>query len=137
MSFEIIICKLYGSNFSLIAQTVQAVAMAHTHIHIYIVTAKQLRYLYFTTIFSHRCMHGVSLFWLEVKQAQRRAAAGRSRHKSHGVIPYQGSHFSTRCLKCIFITPIVLVEKKHTKLIYHKPWLYQYPPLPFHRTYKN
>ena len=28
-------------------------------------------------------------------------------------------------------------EKKHTKLIYHMPWLYQYPPLPFHRSYKN
>ena len=29
------------------------------------------------------------------------------------------------------------LEKKHTKLIYHMPWLYQYPPLPFHRSYKN
>ena len=28
-------------------------------------------------------------------------------------------------------------EKKRTKLIYHMPWLYQYPPLPFHRSYKN
>ena len=27
--------------------------------------------------------------------------------------------------------------EKHTKLIYHMPWLYQYPPLPFHRSYKN
>ena len=35
------------------------------------------------------------------------------------------------------IIPIVLVEKKHTKLIYHTPWLYQYPQLPFHRSYKN
>ena len=72
-----------------------------------------------------------------MKQAQRRAAAGRSRHKSQGVIPYEGSYFPTRCPKWIFITPIVLVEKKHTKLIYHMPWLYQYPPLPFHRSYKN
>ena len=30
-----------------------------------------------------------------------------------------------------------LVEKKHTKLIYLMPWLYQYPPLHFHRSYKN
>ena len=41
------------------------------------------------------CMQHVviySLFFLEIenftKQAQRRAAAGRSRHKSHGVIQY-------------------------------------------------
>ena len=27
--------------------------------------------------------------------------------------------------------------EKHTKLIYHMPWLYQYPPLPFHRSCKN
>ena len=71
------------------------------------------------------------------QQAQRRAAAGRSRHKSHGVIQYQGSYFPTQCPKWIFVILIVLVEKKYTKLIYHMPWLYQYPPLPFHRSYKN
>ena len=64
------------------------------------------------------------LFWLSEwhkllkEQAQRRAAAGRPRHKSHGVIQYQGSYFPTRCRKWIFTILIVLVEKKHTKLIY-------------------
>ena len=71
------------------------------------------------------------------QQAQRRTAAGRSRHKSHGVIQYQGSYFPTRCPKWIFMTPIVLVEKKHTKLIYHMPWLYQFPSLLFQRSYEN
>ena len=71
------------------------------------------------------------------KQAQRRATVGRSQHKSHGVIQHQESYFPTRCPKWIFINLIVLVEKKYTKLIYHMPWLYQYPPLPFHRSYKN
>ena len=32
---------------------------------------------------------------------------------------------------------IVLVEKKHIELIYHIPWLYQYPPLHFHWSYKK
>ena len=41
------------------------------------------------------------------------------------------------CPKCFFIILIVLVEKKHTKLIYHMPWLYQYPPLHFPRSYKK
>ena len=36
-----------------------------------------------------------------------------------------------------FIILIVLVEKKHTKLIYHMAWLYRYPPLYFHRSYKK
>ena len=27
--------------------------------------------------------------------------------------------------------------EKHIQLIYHMPWLYQYPPLPFHRSYEN
>ena len=45
-----------------------------------------------------------------------------------------GTYFPTQCPKWIFI---VLVEKKHTKLIYRMPWLYQYPPVPFHRSYKN
>ena len=85
------------------------------------------------------CVEMAQIFKKKIKekQAQRRAAAGRSRHKSHGVIQYQGSYFPTRCPKWIFIILIVLVEKKHTKLIYHMPWLYQYPPLPFHRSYKN
>ena len=30
------------------------------------------------------------------RQAERRAAAGRSRHKTYGVIQYQGSYFPTR-----------------------------------------
>ena len=30
--------------------------------------------------------HQVQLYWEQYEQAQRRAAAGRSRHKSHGVI---------------------------------------------------
>ena len=30
-----------------------------------------------------------------------------------------------------------LGEKKFTNLIYHMPWLYQYSPIPFHRSYKN
>ena len=46
-------------------------------------------------------------------------------------------YFPTQCPKWIFVILIVLVEKKYTKLIYHMPWLYQYPPLPFHRSYKN
>ena len=74
------------------------------------------------------------IYW---KQAQRRAAADRSRHKSHGRIQYQGPYFPTRCTKWILIILIVLVEKKHTNLIYYMPWLYQYPPLPFYRFYKN
>ena len=61
-----------------------------------------------------------------MKQAQRRAAAGRSRHKSHGVIQYWGLYFPTRCPKWIIL--IVLVEKKHTELIYNMPGLCQYPP---------
>ena len=36
MHFEKIICRLYGSNFSLLAQTVQAVAREHTYTHTYI-----------------------------------------------------------------------------------------------------
>ena len=32
----------------------------------------------------------------------------------------------------------LLVEKKHFNLIYHMPWLYPYPPFPFHiYTYKT
>ena len=46
-------------------------------------------------------------------------------------------YFPTHWPKWIFVILIVLVEKKHTKLIYHMPWLYKYPPLPFHRSYKN
>ena len=37
----------------------------------------------------------------------------------------------------IFIILIVLVEKKHTKLIYHMLWLYQYPPVPFQRSHEK
>ena len=77
-----------------------------------------------------------NLIWLKYEQAQRRATAGRSRHKSHGVIQYYGSYFPTRSPKWMFIIPIVLVEKKHTKLIYHIPWLYQYPSFHFHRSKK-
>ena len=47
------------------------------------------------------------------------------------------SYLPTRCSKWIFVILIVLVDKKHTKLIYHMPWFYQYPPLPFHRPYKK
>ena len=36
----------------------------------------------------------------------------------------------------IFIIPIILVGKKHTKLIYHMPWLYQLS-VPFHRSHKK
>ena len=40
------------------------------------------------------------------------------------VIQYYGAYFPTRCPKWILIIFIVLVEKKHTKLIYHMPWLH-------------
>ena len=36
-----------------------------------------------------------------------------------------GPYFPTQCQKLIFIFPIDLVDKKHTKLIYHMPWLHQ------------
>ena len=80
-----------------------------------------------TTLKIYRvCFVGNRLFYFRKKhiwtQAQRRAAAGRSRHKSHWVIQYLGSYLPTRCPKWIFIIPIVLVEKKHTKLISHTPW---------------
>ena len=62
-----------------------------------------------------------------------------------GLIPAQKSRgnsvlgvvFSHTKPNMNFVILIVLVEKKHTKLIYHMPWLYQYPPLPFQRSYKN
>ena len=63
-----------------------------------------------------------------------------------GPIPAQQSRgnsvlgvvFSHRMPKMDFlIIPIGLVGKKHTQLIYHMSWLYEYPPLPFHRSYKN
>ena len=73
--------------------------------------------------------HSVGLKLNIQKQAQHRAAAVRSRNNSHGVIQYKGSYFPTRCQEWIFIL-IVLVEKKHTQLIFHMPWLYQYSPLP-------
>ena len=50
---------------------------------------------------------------------------------------YQEQYFQTQCPKLIFIITIVLVKKKQTKLIYHMSGLYQYPPLSFHRSYKN
>ena len=43
--------------------------------------------------------------------------------KSWGNSVLGGRIFPTRCPKWIFIILIVLVEKKHTKLIYHMPWL--------------
>ena len=91
-------------------------------------------------VLNHNLVYFICLYSVyrkKTKRAQHRAAEGRSRHKSHGVIQYQGLYFPTRCPKWIFIILIILVEKKHTKLIYHMPWLYQYPPLPFHRSYKN
>ena len=36
-----------------------------------------------------------------------------------------GLYFPTQWPKWIFIIPIVLVEKKHHKLIYHVTWLHQ------------
>ena len=55
--------------------------------------------------------------WNEIKskQAQRRAEADRSRHKSHGRIQYQGPYFPTECLKWIAIISIVLVGKNMLK----------------------
>ena len=46
-------------------------------------------------------------------------------------------YFPAPCPKWIFHIPINLVEKKHTKLIYHMAKLYPYSPFPFHRSYKN
>ena len=41
------------------------------------------------------------------KQARRRAAAGRSRHKRYGVTQYHGPYFPTQCPKWIYMIPIV------------------------------
>ena len=57
--------------------------------------------------------------------------------KSWGNSVLQGSYFPTRYPKWMFVILIVLVEKKRARLIYHMSWLYQYPPLPFHRSYRN
>ena len=75
-----------------------------------------------------------SITWPQACMSQ---TAGRSWHKRYGVIQYQRSYFATRCPKWIFIISIILVENKHTKSIYHMLRLYQYSPLPFHRSYKN
>ena len=71
-----------------------------------------LRLVWYTSPFTQKYL----------KQAQRRAAAGRLWHKGYGVIYYQ-SIFPTQYPKWISIIPIVLVGKKDTKLIYHMPWL--------------
>ena len=48
MRLEVFICRLPGSNFSLLAQTVQAVArVQHTYIHRYIVTCTLFYYYMF------------------------------------------------------------------------------------------
>ena len=48
----------------------------------------------------------------KVKQAERRAAADRSRHKRYGVIQYSTrSGIFPHNAQCIFIIPISLAEK--------------------------
>ena len=64
-------------------------------------------------------------------EAQRRVAAGRSRHKSYGGIQY-GPYFPTWCPQWIFVfITIGLVGKKYTKTIGHMPRLHQYHQSPF------
>ena len=70
------------------------------------------------------------MFDLKEKQAQRRVAAGRSRHKSQVEFSTRGRIFTHDAQNGFFVILIVFVEKKYTKLIYHLSWLYQYPPLP-------
>ena len=47
------------------------------------------------------------------------------RHKRYGGNSVPGVVFSPHNAQNGFNIPIVLVEKKHTKLMYQMPWLYQ------------
>ena len=66
------------------------------------------------------------------KQAQRRASAQKSRGNS-----VRGRIFPHDAQNGFPLFSSFQLRKKSTKLIYHMPWLYQYLPLPFHRSYKN
>ena len=69
-------------------------------------------------------------FYLKKKYEKNKAQKSRD-NSVLGVV------FSHAMPKMDFRIPNFLVEKKHTKLICHMPWLYQYPPRPFHRPYTN
>ena len=53
-----------------------------------------------------------------------------------GPIPAKKSRGNS-VLGVVFSHTMPKLDFRYTKLIYHMPWLYQYPPLPFHRSYTN
>ena len=101
------IMKINTLNWSL--GLVEYIRYDVTNLKIIVNTSIETFWVHIISTILHICV-----LLLLIKQAQRRAAAGRSQHKSNGVNKYLGSYFPTRCPKLIFIILIDLVKKKHT-----------------------